>query len=153
MEKKQAATLLISPFEVQAQARGFNVLADASQALGSYQGLVAGVRKSWAEANRRQVVGYIRAYVQGVEWLYDPANRAEALAIFMKNVPNSTQQQAETAYRILLDPKNGFQRRGQIDLAGVQTVISLREKWAEKPKKLQPPSAYYDDRFHREAMR
>lgn len=153
MEKKHAATLLISPFEVQAQARGFTLLADASAALGNYQGLVAGVRKGWAEQNRRQVVGYIRAYTAGVEWLYDPANRAEALAIFQKNVPNATPQQAETAYRILLDPKNGFQRRGQIDLAGVQTVITLREKWAAPPKKLQAPSAYYDGSFHREAMR
>jgi ABC-type nitrate/sulfonate/bicarbonate transport system substrate-binding protein len=153
MEKKQAATLLISPFEVQAQARGFTLLADASAAVGSYQGLVAGVRKGWADQNRRQVVGYIRAYTQGVDWLYDPANRAEALAIFQKNVPNSTPQQAETAYRILLDPKNGFQRRGQIDIAGVQTVITLREKWAAQPKKLQAPAAYYDGSFHREAMR
>jgi ABC-type nitrate/sulfonate/bicarbonate transport system substrate-binding protein len=153
MEKKQAGTLLISPFEAQAQARGFNLLADASAALGNYQGLVAGVRKGWADANRRQVVGYIRAYREALAWLYTADNRGEAIAIFRKNLPNASEQAAETAYRILLDPKNGFDRRAEINLAGVQTVIQLREKWAEKPKKLQPAAAYYDGSFFREAAR
>src|SRR5438046_2839695 len=42
MEKTHDGTLLLSPFEVQAEARGFNTLASASQVLGPYQGLVAG---------------------------------------------------------------------------------------------------------------
>jgi ABC-type nitrate/sulfonate/bicarbonate transport system substrate-binding protein len=62
MEKKHDGTLLLSPFEVQAEARGFNTLASASQVLGPYQGLVAGVRRSWAEKNRDALIGYIRAY-------------------------------------------------------------------------------------------
>ena len=102
LEKKHAATLLLSPFEVQAQARGFNVLADAVTVIGPYQGLVLGTRKPWADANRGAVVGFIRAYTQAVEWLYDPANRAEALQIFIRNQPNATQASAETAYRVLL---------------------------------------------------
>ena len=57
LEKKHAATLLLSPFEVQAQTRGFNVLADAVTVIGPYQGLVLGTRRSWAEANRGAVVG------------------------------------------------------------------------------------------------
>ena len=38
MEKKHAATLLISPFDVSAEAKGFNRLANADEALGHYQG-------------------------------------------------------------------------------------------------------------------
>ena len=37
MEKKHAGTLLLSPFEVQAEARGFNRLANATDVLGRYQ--------------------------------------------------------------------------------------------------------------------
>ena len=153
LEKKQAATLLLSPFEVQAQARGFNVLADAVTVIGPYQGLVLGTRKSWADANRGAVVGFIRAYVQAVEWLYDPANRAEALQIFIRNQPNATQAAAETAYRVLLDPKDGFQRRAQIDLQGVAAVLAIRSKWAERKKQFQPPGAYYDASFYEQAVR
>lgn len=152
LEKKQDATLLLSPFEVLAQARGFIVLADAVKVIGPYQGLVLGARKPWAEANRGAVVGFIRAYAEAVEWLYDPANRAEALQIFVRNQPNATQQSAETAYRVLLDPKDGFQRRAQIDLQGVANVLAIRTKWAEKKKPLAQPGAYYDATFYEQAV-
>src|SRR5438132_221626 len=136
MEKKHDGTLLLSPFEVQAEARGFNTLASANQVLGRYQGLVAGVRRSWAEKNRGALVGFIRAYVRAVEWLYDPGNKAEAIALFRKNLPNVNAEGAEASYRLLLDPQTGFQRRGAIRLDGVNRVISLRSIRAEPEKEM-----------------
>jgi ABC-type nitrate/sulfonate/bicarbonate transport system substrate-binding protein len=153
MEKKHDGTLLLSPFEVQAEARGFNTLASASQVLGPYQGLVAGVRRSWAERNREAVIGYIRAYARAVEWLYDPGNKSEAIALFQKNLPNMPAEGVETSYRLLLDPQTGFQRRAAISLDGVSRVLSLRSKWAEPKKALGPPSTYYDPTFYNAAMR
>src|SRR6267378_6401337 len=82
MEKKHAGTLLLSPFELQAEAKGFKRLGNATDVLGAYQGLVGGARKAWADANRDAVVGYIRAFSEAVDWLYDPRNRDEAVAIF-----------------------------------------------------------------------
>jgi ABC-type nitrate/sulfonate/bicarbonate transport system substrate-binding protein len=153
MEKKHDATLLLSPFEVQAEARGFHKLAAASDALGAYQGLVAGVRQSWAEQHRAALVGYIHAYARGVEWLYDPANKAEALALFRKNLPNMSAEAAEAAYRVLLDPRTGFQRKAAIDLDGVARVLALRSKWSEQKKPPGPPSRYYDPSYYDAAVR
>ena len=151
VQKKHAATMLIAPFDVMAKAQGANVLVDASEALGSYQGLVAGVRKSWANANPRAVTAYIKAYQESLNWLYNPANKPAALALFMKNVPNSSLQAAETSYGILLDAKSGFEKTARIDLKGAQTVVQLREKYGQPGKKLQPASAYYDGRFFESA--
>lgn len=153
MEKKHDGTLLLSPFEVQADARGFNTLASASQVLGPYQGLVAGVRRSWAEKDREALIGFIRAYAAAVEWLYDPGNKAEAIAVFRKNLPNMPAEGVEASYRLLLDPQTGFQRRGAINLDGVSRVLSLRSKWAEPKKAMGPPSTYYDPSFYDAAMR
>jgi len=153
MEKKHDGTLLLSPFEVQAEARGFNTLASASQVLGAYQGLVAGVRKSWAEKNREAVIGFIRAYAGAVEWLYDPGNKAEAIAVFRKNLPNMPAEGVEASYRLLLDPQTGFQRRGAISMDGVNRVLALRSKWAEPKKAMALPSTYYDPSFYDAAMR
>src|SRR4029077_16516831 len=75
LEKKHAATLLLSPFELQAEAKGFRRLGNATDVLGAYQGLVGGARKSWADANRGAVVGYIRAFSEAVDWLYDARNK------------------------------------------------------------------------------
>jgi len=153
LEKKHAGTMLISPFEVQAEAQGFNRLANASDALGSYQGLVGGARKAWADVNHDAVVGYIRAFSEAVDWLYAPQNRSEAIAIFRKNLPQATEQAASTAYGVLLSPKDGFQRKAQIDLKGVETVLRLRSKYGQPQKALSDPARYYDDRFYRAAMR
>ena len=153
MEKKHAATLLLSPFEVQAEARGYTRLADASSMLGAYQGLVGGARKSWADANRAAVIGYIRAFSGAVDWLYDPRNKEEAVAILRKNLPAMNEQAAQTSYGVLLHPRDGFQRKAQIDLEGVRTVLRLRSKYGQPQKNLTEPTRYYDDSFYRAAMR
>ena len=153
MEKKHAGTLLLSPFEVQAEARGFNRLANATDVLGRYQGLVGGARKAWADANRDAVVGYIRAFSEAVAWLYDPRNKDEAVAIFRKNLPSVPEQGAQAAYGVLLAPSGGFQKKAQIDLEGVRTVLQLRSKYAEPKKALTDPNKYYDPSFYRAAMR
>jgi ABC-type nitrate/sulfonate/bicarbonate transport system substrate-binding protein len=153
MEKKHAATLLLSPFEVQAEARGYTRLADASTMLGAYQGLVGGARKSWADTNRDAVIGYIRAFSEAVDWLYQPTNKEEAIAILRKNLPAMNEQAGQAAYAVLLHPRDGFQRKARIDLEGVRTVLRLRSKYAEPQKSLTDPGRYYDDSFYKAAMR
>ena len=126
---------------------------DASAALGSYQGLVSGVRRSWAQQNPQAVVGYIRGYRQALDWLYDPRNKDEALKLFMANVPNATLAAAQRAYDILLHPATGFDRQGKLDEPGTRTVISLREKYGQPRRQMQPVSAYYEPRYYDAASR
>src|SRR2546427_3120238 len=153
MEKKHDATLLLSPFELQAEAKGFTRLGNATDVLGAYQGLVGGARKGWADANRDAVVGYIRAFSEALDWLYDPRNRDEAVLIFRKNLPNVPEQGAQAAYGVLLAPSGGFQKKAQIDLEGVRTVLALRSKYAEPKKNLTDPNKYYDPSFYQAALR
>jgi len=153
MEKKHDATLLLSPFELQAEAKGFTRLGNATDVLGAYQGLVGGARKSWADANRDAVVGYIRAFSEALDWLYDPRSRDEAVAIFRKNLPNVPEQGAQAAYGVLLAPSGGFQKKAQVDLEGVRTVLALRSKYAEPKKALTDPNKYYDPSFYQAALR
>lgn len=153
MEKKHAATLLISPLDVMAVERGFTRLADASQALGQYQGLVAGARRSWAAQNPNAMAGYIRAYADAVEWCFDPRNREEAIGIIQKYTPKASRASAEASLTLLTHPTEGMQRKAAIDLKGVQTALDLRAKYARPEKKLQVPSSYYTPEYYNRAMR
>ncbi|WP_349606420.1 ABC transporter substrate-binding protein [Cupriavidus sp. DF5525] len=148
MEGKQSATLLVSPFELQAQARGFKVLESVSDRLGAYQGAVAGVRLGWAQQNQARLESFIRAYVKGVEWLYDPANKAEALRLFLERMPNSNPAMAEAAFKVLVNEKSGFQRRAALDPAGLEQVLKLRSKWGVPSKEMGSPSKYYDRSYY-----
>ncbi len=152
LEKKHAGTLLISPFEVEAEAKGFNRLANGSEALGAYQGLVGSARRDWAKSNEKQLVGYIKAYVAALDWLYQPGNKAEAIAILRKGAPNMAEQMASRSYDVLLDAKNGFTRKAELSEAGVRTVLELRSEYGEPNKKLTDPTRYYDLAYYRKAL-
>lgn len=151
MERRHAGTMLISPFEVLAEARGFHVLADAAQMLGRYQGLVGATRREWAEAHREEVVGYIRGTVDALGWLYDPANREEAISVLRTKVPNMPQQVAEASYSVLLHPTGGFERRAALDIEGIRTVLALRSQFGAGGRVLDDPMKYLDLRYYQEA--
>jgi ABC-type nitrate/sulfonate/bicarbonate transport system substrate-binding protein len=153
MEKKHAGTLLLSPFEVPAQAKGFTLLGYAIDVLGRYQGLVGATRRDWAKSHGAELTGYIRGYIAGVAWLYQMANKAEAVAILRKNLPAMSAELADKAYAILLDPKNGFQRQARIDVEGVRTVLALRSEYGEPKKTLTDPAKYYDATWYDKATR
>jgi ABC-type nitrate/sulfonate/bicarbonate transport system substrate-binding protein len=153
MAKKHAGTLLLSPFEVPAQNQGFNVLGSAIDTFGGhYQGLVGAARRDWAKAHRNELVGYIRSYVAALTWLYDPANKAEAIAILRKNLPQMSPELAQKAYDILLAPKVGFEPKAAIDVKGIRTVLALRSEYGEPHKRLTDPAKYYDLRYYKYAM-
>jgi len=151
MEKKHAATLLISPFEVNAEAKGFTRLANAADVLGAYQGLVGATRRNWAKERESDLLGYIRAYLGALDWLFEPANRAEAVGILRKNLPNMTDGLAQKSYDILANPTTGFARRAELDIPGIKTVLALRSKYAQPAKQLNDPSKYYDLHYYAKA--
>lgn len=153
LEKKHAATMLISPFDVMAQSKGFNVLADADTALGDYQGLVAGVRRSWAKQHSRELVGFIRGYRDSLNWLYSPANKDAAIALFLANVQGSTPESAAVSYGVLLHPKTGFTRDAKVSETGTKTVLQLREKFGKPSRPMKGLDAYYDPTWYNEASR
>jgi ABC-type nitrate/sulfonate/bicarbonate transport system substrate-binding protein len=151
MEKKHAATLLISPFEVNAEAKGFTRLAHAADVLGAYQGLVGATRRAWARERETDLVGFIRAYLAALDWLYEPANKAEAIAILRKNLTTMPEELAQKSYDILVHPSQGFFRSGMLDIPGIETVLLLRSKYAQPPKPLRDPDKYYDHRYYAKA--
>lgn len=151
LKKEHAATLLISPFEVGAEAQGFKRLANADEALNRYQGLVGATRRSWAKDNEKDLVGYIRGYTAALEWLFDPANKTEAIALLRKHSPNLTEEQAARSYDVLLHPTKGFTRGAALDVEGVKTVLQLRSQYGEPKKQLTDAGKYYDLKFYEAA--
>lgn len=139
---KHDATLLRTPFELQAQAKGYHVLASAD-ALGRYQGTAGIVRRSWAQANEKALIGFLRGYKAGLDWVADPANRAVAEALLVANSRDMTPALAKPSYDLLLG-KGGLIRDLRPDAQGIATVLALRSKYAVPPKPLSDPAKYVD---------
>lgn len=154
LQRKHAGTMLITPFDVNAAEQGFKTLGRANEVIGDYQGLVAATRQSWAKKNPRQVSAYIRAYIDAVEWLYDPKNKDEAVRTYLGNMPQGTSaQSAEVAYRVLLDAKDGFYRQGRLNMPGIEKVAQLRSKFGPQGKALKPASTYVDGTYLEAALK
>jgi ABC-type nitrate/sulfonate/bicarbonate transport system substrate-binding protein len=153
LENKQTGTLLNTPLDLAAEAKGFVRLQNSSQALGAYQGIVATTRRGAAAAKRAQIVAFTKAFKASVDWLADPANREEAIAMLSKNMRGMERPQAELAYTKLLDPKTGIYRDLRVDREGMKTVLRLRSTYAEPKKVLTDPERYIDDSYRAEAMK
>ena len=131
--------------------RGFNQLATA-ESLGAYQGTVGIARRSWATRHEKELVGFIRAYRAGIDWLYDRGNRAIVEAMLVANIRDMTPALAKPSYDLLVADKGGFTRDAALDLDGIRTVLALRSKYGMPQKTLSDPAKYVDLSFYDKAL-
>lgn len=149
---KQSATLLNTPFDLQAVDRGLNRLGTASQLLGRYQGHAAVAQRGWIAKNEAAVIGFMRAYRDAMEWLFDPANREIAEALLVANDSQMTPALARRTLEVFTDPKGGLFRNVAVDIEGLRTVLMLRNKFSQPPMKLSDPMKYVDLELYRKAF-
>jgi ABC-type nitrate/sulfonate/bicarbonate transport system substrate-binding protein len=143
--------MLPTPFELLPESRGYRRLADATEALGPYQSTAGVARRSWAAAHRAALLSFIRAGVAALDWLRDPANRGEAIAIYRRSQPNVAPELAERAVDSMLTPREGFSPHGRLDPAAMQTVVRLRAEFGRPQHALGEPGRYIDESFYAEA--
>jgi len=145
------ATLLRTPFDILATERGFQVLATADT-LGPYLGTSGMVRRSWARNHEATLVGFLRAYLDAMRWLRDPANRGVAEALLVANIRDMTPALATRSAEVLLAERGGLLRELQIDAAALRTVLALRLKYGQPPHALGDVDRYVDLSYRAKAL-
>ncbi len=146
---KAAAAALSSPDDIEAKKLGFNVLADATEAIGAYQGSAYVVRRAWAKDHEKEVVAFIRAMVAASDFVF--ADRAGAIAVMKQRIKGLSDADAETIYKDLTTSKGGLNRHAQMNMDGVKMLLSLRNQFGEPKKNLTDPSKYVDLSFYEKA--
>ncbi|MDB5551739.1 MAG: hypothetical protein JWL86_1723 [Rhizobium sp.] len=149
-EGRHEATLLSAPYNLIARNAGFSQLVRATDVIGPYQGNVAATRRSWAANNPDKVVSYIRAFREAVTWLYEPANRIEAIDILGRHLPQLPQDIATASYAELLHPVHGFSKNCTLDREGLRCVLELRNRYAPSAQPLGAADRYYDPLYSAE---
>jgi ABC-type nitrate/sulfonate/bicarbonate transport system substrate-binding protein len=152
-EKKTAAGLLTPPFTLIAPSKGFSNIADASAALGGYQGSVSAASRAWAKQHSDVVVRYIRAYREGQDWLMIPANKSEAIALLVHEFPQTTPQLADATYQMLVASGKGYDPGAKIIMAGAKTVFDLRRKYGPQGKSISDVSHFIDESYFNQAIK
>jgi len=124
-DKTYAAAIMNPPFSIRAEKSGLKSLGTVADAIGAYQGSAAFVLRSWGAANTDALVKYAQAYIEGMRWMLNPANKAEAVALLVERLklPEDVASQAFDA------TLKGFQKDGALDMDGVRNVLKLRAQF------------------------
>ena len=152
MEGRIAGTMISSPSEILPESKGYTRLGDTTTTFGPYQASIGVARRAWAAKNGDQLVAFIRSYVAAMDWLQQPANKDEAVAIYMKYVTSAARPAAQKAYEVMFAEKEGFQKGAKLDLEGCRTVLKLRSEFAKPQKNLIDPLKYIDEGFYIKAV-
>lgn len=137
LDGTHAATVVLTPFDLIAQAKGHVQLARAAE-LGAYLGVVGAARRSWARENKAALEGFVRAFRSGVEFIYE--NPAIAEALLVANMRAMTPALAKQSLAVFLGEKTGFFRDLRLDGQGMRTVLALRSTFTGKA--LDDPGRY-----------
>jgi ABC-type nitrate/sulfonate/bicarbonate transport system substrate-binding protein len=137
------AGVLTPPVDGQAAAAGMVRLGDSSQVLPGFPNTLFATSRGWAQKERAQLVGYLRAWLAALRWMR--ANPAEAQAIL------------ETEFKVNAKVAAGFMQEmtttGAINPAGLEQALQLRNGFGMTPLMGPAISRYYDSQYHEAAAK
>jgi len=151
MSRGDAAGAMMSMADDDIKKRGFKVLTEAKDHVKNYARGLGATRRDWANQNEDLVVRFNRAMIRATDWLQDQKNKDEAVQMLLAETKGN-QGRAEAMYASTLSPTMGLTPRSRIDMAGIRTVIELREvAGLMKPGEVKAEK-YVDERFYNKAL-
>ena len=130
------AGVLNTPFDAKALDAGMRRIGDSKEVLPDYPNTIFAVNREWGQKNRDTLVSYLRAWLKGMVWVKEPANREAAVKMVGAELKLNPKQAAESVDE--LSPT------GNLNLPGLQVVLDLRNQFGFKLSKGDKLPAYYD---------
>ena len=130
------AGVLNPPFDAKALDAGMRRIGDSKEVLPDYPNTLFAVNREWGQKNRETLVSYLRAWLKGMSWVKDPANREAAIKMVGTELKLNPKQAAESVDE--LSPT------GNLNLPGLQVVLDLRNQFGFKLNKGDKLPVYYD---------
>lgn len=140
------AAILVDPFDSEAEQSGdtkLDELVPKYANSSNYGYMTAAVNKSWAKDHPDEIARYIRADLEAVKWIYNPANKQELFGLVGPKL-NIDQATFDRLYQRDVVTTPFWSTSGQITDAGVQGVLNSLVELGELKQPTPPPSKYYD---------
>jgi len=140
------AAMLLPPFSFRAVDDGFAMIAEVQKFVPHFPfgGLAA--RIAWAKSNSDVVSAFVKSYVQGVRWLYNPANKAHAIQILV-DVTNSKPDDALRTYDTYVAHLQLFAKDGRFASADFALVLDTLVKTKQVTPPVPAPAQLYDNHY------
>jgi len=130
------AGTLTPPFDAKALSAGMRRIGDSKEVLPDYPNTLFAVNREWGQKNRDTLVSYLRAWLKGMSWAKDPANREAAIKMVGAELKLDPKQAADSV--------DELSYTGNLNLLGLQVVLDLRNQFGFKLAKGDKLPIYYD---------
>lgn len=137
------AGVLNPPWDRKAEAAGMKRFADHREVLPAYPGGVYAAARRWAIEHSDLLVRFLRAWNESLRWAQDEKNRGETIALL---AAAEKIDEPAAANRLRQLPENG-----ELNLAGLQTVLDLRARFGLAPPMGMDLAKYIDQSWYRQA--
>lgn len=147
-----AGAMLTQPNDFIAMAEGYPSLLLVSDIIPDYQFTANVVRRSWAQRNEEALARFHRVWARACQWLYDPVNKTEAIRILAERL-NTPEELARKTYEVYFEHADALPRNGELNLAGVRTVLDIMTEMGNLPRPTPPLERYIDTGYLERATR
>ena len=130
------AAILNAPFDVKALGAGMRRIGDSKEVLPDYPNTILAVNREWGHKSRDTLVSYLRAWLKGMSWVKEPANREAAVKTVGAELKLTPKQAADSV--------DELSQTGNLNLPGLQVVLDLRTQFGFKLNKGDKLAVYYD---------
>ncbi len=144
-----AATLLSPPTSAQARAEGFTLLASLPDLYPRFLYSSVQVNTTFARDHRDVVVSVLRGDIRAQQWIYDPANKSDAIAL-LAEADRMTDDDAASCYHEMVEAHQVFCHAGEIGPEFLTDLITGLKRLGDIGPRLQPTD-YLDTSFVEEA--
>lgn len=132
------AGVLTPPVDNQAAAAGMVRLGDSKEVLPDFPNTLFATNRAWAQKERPQLVGYLRAWLASVRWMR--ANRDEAVKLIEADFKVNAKVAGNLA--------DEMTRTGAINPAALELALRLRNQFGLTPPMGPDISRYYDTQYY-----
>jgi ABC-type nitrate/sulfonate/bicarbonate transport system substrate-binding protein len=136
--------LLIPPFDAMAEAAGATFI-DWYDEPYVQTPLILNTR--WAADNPEAAKGVTGAMRQAAQWIYDPANREQAVKVLAEYAAGGDVASAEAAYEFMVVDGQTISRDLTVPPDGLNNIVQVTASVSGKPAAALDESKYYDPSF------
>jgi ABC-type nitrate/sulfonate/bicarbonate transport system substrate-binding protein len=139
------AVWLVPPQSLTAGNAGFTVIGTFREVAPKFPFVCFATNTEWLKSNTAVGRGFAKAWLAGVAWLNDPANRAEAEKLLAEELKLTPAIATATYDELIVKNPGTYPRDGKVDLDVLHAMIDIMVEGEELPARPQGDVRKYLD--------
>jgi ABC-type nitrate/sulfonate/bicarbonate transport system substrate-binding protein len=133
LKSKQAdGAIMTQPVDFVAMDDGFRLLGRSTDVLKDFMFMSVTANRTWARENPRVVARYLRGLGAAIDWLYDPANKDDAIDLLAAHTKVERSAAART-YTVFIEEGKVLPRHAEVPVPGLEAFLQAMIELGDLP--------------------